>query len=225
MTISVTDLGIGVSTAGTTVPLTVTVPAKSLICVFAAEINGTGSFGGSIGDGGANTYTTIAQVFNNGDSSKGWGLLSYVWNSVALTAATLVYNKKTSGTNAALAAFYATGIQNVSDPLDALVTATAVGSSSSPSVTSGTPFANGELIVSAVCSFGVLTDSFTQDPAYASPFDFAHGNAAILAGGNLVDPGLTAKTFAPTITSRPWAAFIVGFKPVPILGSRGYIFG
>lgn len=224
MTVAVVDLGSHGDVAGATAALTVTVPAKSLICVFASDFNSTG-FGGSIGDGGHNTYTTIAQKFNNNSSANGYGIFAYAWNSVALTGATLAYTKKASGTNAAIAAFYATGIQTLFDPLDSGVTATTTGSSTTPSVTSGVAAVPGELIVGAICEHGATSDTFSQDASFSSPFDFNNSTVAVQAGGFLINISTAAQTYNTIITNRPWAAFIAGFKPVPFIGNRGYIFG
>jgi hypothetical protein len=224
MAISVVSLGSTSSSTGATLTLTVTVPAGALI--FVAIHEKTTTAGGTVGDGGTNSYTAINSANPNASTANGIGKNFYAWNAGALSAATLTYTKAGSGNSSSMSAFYATGIQTSADPLDAAVTATpTTGSSTTPSVTSGTPGAAGELMVGAVAWLGATTDTFTEDGAYATPPDSAFSFNTGVGGGNLVNAGSAAKTYAPTITSHPWAAFIYGFKAAPLTGPAIILMG
>lgn len=221
MTISVTDIGTNSNTSGATVAVTVGVggvPSGALIVVCICE-QGSSTVGGSVADTAGNTYASaVSQTLSPGATA--FMNVFYAFNASALVSTnTITYTKQTSGDRTAISAFYATGIQTSPDPLDGAVTASAKGSSSAPSVTSGTPGASGELFVGVVGVSGETTDTFTQDStngAYATPPTRVGTSGAgldpVVAGGNLVNSGSSAKTYAPSITSRAWGDVIVGFK-------------
>jgi hypothetical protein len=97
--------------------------------------------------------------------------------------------------------------------LDTAVTATNTGTNSTPTVTSGTASMRGNLY------FGICANdssrTFTQDAGngWASPpSDTGVNNAINLAGGNKTSTGITAQTFAPTLSgSTPWNVAIFAF--------------
>lgn len=214
MAIVVTNIGTIQQAAGASAAVTVPasgVPAGALVIVIAGEDSLTP--GGSVADTAGNTYSVGASKAN----VSGFGRIFYAWNVAALVSGnSITYTKQTSGDKVAVSACYATGIQTTSDPIDGAFTATASGSSTSPSVTSGTAAVSGELVVGASVALGRDIDTFTQDAAYSTPPTAINNAGAgsvnpLVAGGNLVNAGTGAKTYAPTITSRPWSALIVAF--------------
>lgn len=210
MAVSVTDIGAAGDTPNPTVAISsVTVPAGSLIVIFIEEAIAT--VGGTVSDG-SNTYTKAA---SKSQAGVVFGAFYYAWNSLALSGATITYTKENSGVATTMAAFYATGIQTASDPLDAAVTATAGGVSATPSVTSGTPGTSGELFVGCT-GRNAGAETFTQDStngSYAAPPDAFAIAVSGVGGGFLVNAGSSAKTYAPTISSsRTWVDIIIGFK-------------
>lgn len=215
--ISVTNIGTNSNSAGATVAITVPVggvPSGALIC-FAVDEN-SGAAGGSVADTSGNTYNLVSTVgLNNDIASNGFGRFYYVQNATALSSGnSITWTKQVSGNQASVSAFYATGVATAS-ALDASVTATAFGSSTTPTVTSGTPGQAGELFVGALWSKAGGT--FTQDSgnSWAIPFNQGGATAATqVNGGNQVNAGSGTKTFAPTLSSSvPWSTGVWGFKP------------
>ena len=219
MAISVTTIGQNTDSAGATVAITVGVggvPSGALIFACNHEQTNTAS-DGSIADTGSNTYTKISRLNPNASSNSGFGITWYVKNCAALVNTnTITYTKQTSGNKTAFSAFYATGIDTTA-PLDTAVTATATGSSATPTATSGTPGVSGELFAAAIVAVGMNTFSQDTGHSWASPLDTAStgttaGNASVV-GGNQVNAGTGTIIYAPTWSgSRAWAEFIHGFK-------------
>lgn len=225
MAISVATLGTVQDATGTgaTLALSTTnaVSAGALIFVLIGEgNNAVYSAGGSVTDAAGNTYTEIAhgQINPSGD----FGQIFYAKNAAALTAGqNITFTKQTSGDRAWVSALTATGIDTTA-PLDTAVTTTpTTGSSTTPSITSGTPSVAGELFIGAVAS-QQNTQLFTQDTGngWGAPPDaigFTASNLgsafACIGGGNQVNAGTGTKTYAPTFSvGCRWAAFICGFK-------------
>src|SRR5215831_9108001 len=223
MAIGVTNIGNIGNTSATAQLTGVTVPAGSLIIACTSEVVSASS-GGSISDSASNAYTRLVSGNNTtGGASQGFGAIYYAWNSAAISSGTLTYTKLGSN-KGGLSAFYATGANAAADPVDASVTQTATGNTATaqPNVTGGAPAVSGELIVGVVQWAGGTTDTFTQDIAhgFAAPPAYEHGSAADnIAGGTLVNSGTGTSTFAPTTNSasKGWIAFVVGFKPVPLV--------
>ncbi len=224
MAIAVTTIGTAIDNVGSGATLAITVPgggvpSGALIVVAAGEgLLASYSTGGSMTDTAGNTYTQITHTnIPVGDFAE----VFYAKNVTALSSGnSITFTKQTSGDEAVLSAFYATGI-DTSGPLDTAVTATATGTSSTPSVTSGTPAIAGELFVACLISQS-NTQTYTQDSGngWAAPFDTngfdgtnLGSNVVWVAGGNQVNSGTGTKTFAPTMSILArWAAIVVGFK-------------
>jgi hypothetical protein len=202
-----TSIGTGSSSSGATCTIaSVTVPAGALIVVLVTENAGTI---GTTADGTNGAYTAASSGNFNGAADVGG--VFYFQNSAALSGATITYTKHTSGNSVAMSAFYVTGIATAS-ALDVSVTATATGSSTMPSVASGTPGALNELIVGAM--FCVGAPSYGQSPCFATPPNsIAISTTLTAAGGVMVGTLGQPVTFAPTLgTSEAWLAITVGFK-------------
>jgi hypothetical protein len=213
----VTNIGTNNTTTGATVTLTgVTVPAASLIVVVVSDSSATAP-GGSVSDG-ANTYTAAGGRNPNNITGNGF-LNTFFALNASLTSGTITYTKQTSGEVASISAIYASNIAT-SSALDVAVTATAVGSSTAPTVTSGTPGVSGELLIGGLAiSPAVGTGTMTQDAGngWAFPPNYRIGGAAGIfqgvGGGNQVNAGTGTKSFAPTLSaSAPWAVNVLGFK-------------
>jgi hypothetical protein len=218
--ITVNDLGVASSIPGATVTLVISVPAGALICVAVNEA--TSIAAGTCADGTNGAYTLSSSVQLN----AGTGILQifHFFNSAALTSATITYTKNVSGRTALISAFYATGIQTSSDPLDAAVTATAQSASQTPTVTSGTPAVAGELIVGV---YGSATAPGTQtqpaNTAFNPPFTLVSSTLNIF-GGHLNVNGTLPVVYNPTAGNAVNNALIVlGFKPAvtPSIGWYG----
>lgn len=221
MAVVVTSLGQSANTSGATLTLgSITVPSGSLIVVCIADKSSATPPAGSLSDGGTNAYATAASRVLNGAAANGFGEILYAYNSVALSGATFTYTKAVSGSRAAISAFYATGIQTGSDPLDSAATQTATGASNAPTVTSGVPTVAGDLFVGVIARTGAA-GAFTQDSgsAWATPpveaISGTNGTTdARIDGGTFVNAVASALTYAPTFagTAVGWAELIVAFK-------------
>lgn len=110
--------------------------------------------------------------------------------------------------------FHVEGVKKTA-ALDLAVSA--FGNSASPSVASGTPAEAGELFIAVACRRSAANpDVFTPDSEFSTPPGSAARNSNIrINGGYLIEAGLNAHTFDPTITSRPWTALIASFKAEP----------
>lgn len=188
------------------------VPAGSLICVAVDERATVGN--PSCADAATNTYT---RILSEVATSRGQLDLFYAWNASALTAGQTITVTKAGNDAIAVSAFYATGIQTSSDPHDSAVDAVATGSTTTPSVTSGTPSASGDLFVALLAQTN--TSTFTQDTTHGwlspPPIEANPGGTspAQLDGGTQINSGTGTITFAPTITSATqWAIGVTAFK-------------
>lgn len=214
MAIAITNIGIGSNLAGSTATRAIPaggVPAGALLICCIADASPSLLGGGSISDT-INTYTAVTAVANNGSILNGFGQLFYAENVTALTSAnTITYTKAVTGNRATIDALYATGIVS-SGSLDTAVTATTTGSSTTPSVTSGTPALAGELFL-AFATVNVAS-AYTQDTGHSWATPPTASNAQIsIGGGTQVNAGSSPITFAPTWgTTGAWAAFVYGFK-------------
>lgn len=169
---------------------------------------------GTIADSGGNSpYTfSTSKAFNSLSTNGGLFFVRAKNITTALNNGdTIVWTAPGGVTIAAVTAFYAVGLADQS--ID--VSNSAAGSSTTPSVTSPTPTAGGELFI-GLAGGKTLVSSFTQDStnaAWASP----PGQVSIVApvlGGGWVFGGAGAMTYAPTLgTSDLWAAVIVALVP------------
>jgi hypothetical protein len=201
------------------------VPAGALIVVVVTQLTAATAVNGTMTDnaaGGANSYTVGASNIVD-IVGVAWvrGIIFYAYNVNALASGKVITYTPTGGSvNSAMSAFYVTGEQTSSAPLDASVTAVASNiGNTQPTVTSGTPGVSGELFVGAVLQGIVGTLSFTQDAAngWAVPPNEADDTtSALAAGGNQINAGTGTKTFAPTLgsgtPSNGVVSLIVGFK-------------
>src|SRR6266702_348024 len=207
--VDLVSLGTNSNTTGATLAITIGaagVPAGSLIIVCVADAS-ISVPAGSMTDSVPNTYTSAVSADNNNVTTNGAGEIWYAFNISALVNTnTITYTKAVTGSGCAMAAFYANGMQISADPHDTAVKASATGSSTTPSVTSGTPAISGELIIAMVSSTARGNDTFTQDStngAYVTPPVRVAASAtsaiACAAGGTLINAGSAAKTYAPTL--------------------------
>lgn len=208
MAIAVTFVGNTPVASGNAAVTGITVPAGSLIFVETEDKSNSAS-DGTLSDGGVNTYVKIARANLNGAQANGNLIAWYVKNCNALSGATLTFTPAIAGPNY-VGLIYATGIDTVA-PLDTAVTASATGSSTTPSATSGTPAVSGELFVGSVAG---TTGAFTDDGAWASQ----NGSGTATVGVRCYDAyqvnaGAGTLTYAPTFSlSNNWADIVVGFK-------------
>lgn len=222
MAISVTNIGSAGATSGSNATITVGaggVPGASLLCAGTSNrVNNAGY--GTIADTPGNAYTQVTGDALAASQANGRGQLTYKENCTALTSGnTITYTPPANGANC-ISAFYATGVATTGS-LDTAVTAKATGTSTSPTVTSGTPTVAGELFVGLLCGFG-NSGTFTQaTPTWATPFNegtsgTASGNARV-NGANQVNSAKSTLTYNPgTSVSTQYVDIIAGFKPAVV---------
>lgn len=185
------------------------------------------------------TYTLAGTAqFNNNIIANGFGQNFFVPGAAALVSGNnITYTKSVTGSRTGAIFTYVTGLDTTGAVLDTAVTATATGTGTSPSVTSGIPTIVGELFIGCITASDITSTAivFTQDTGngWAAPPNAASvtgvGPPAFSlreAGGNQVNSGIGALTFAPTLgSSLPWAAFVFGFKApatnVTLVGATG----
>ncbi len=232
MAISVTNIGTNNGKAVTTLSITVPVggvPSGALIVVGQSV---TANALATPTDSASNTYQSPASLAIT--LSK----VAFCFNCAALVSGNIITVNTGVSQAEALSAFYATGIQTSSNPLDA--TGNNSGSSVSPTVTTsaggsdaaGTTSVTGELIVGYLGINGPIGGTFTQDSTneggFATPFvrDGTTGaggtSNAVAAGGNVVWNSIGKPTYAPTITTAPWQVFIATFKPASTIVNNGW---
>lgn len=214
MAIVVTNVGQNSNTAGPTCAVTVPgggIPAGSLIIALATERDVTDAQAWAIIDTAVNTYTSPSGGLQFSFSGNhGWTTAWYVQNSLALSAGdTISYTKSVSGDQTALSVIYATGIAT-SGALDAAVTSTASGNSTTPSTTSGAPVTAGELFIGSVGSLNA-GGVFTQAGGWTTIAEAASATVRINGGYQIVASG--AQTYNPTFGGVDrWGEIIIGFK-------------
>jgi len=215
MPLSVTNIGsntgVAVNTVAVTVPAGgVPVGALIVVCVSDNSVSGTGGLN-AVADTGGNVYTSAVQANNNNAAANGCGIM-YTANvtKALVNTNTITYTLGTATSSAAVAAFYIKGAPTLIEAKNS-----ATGSSTTPSVTSGTPSVAGDLFIGMV-SATTLVSSFTQDStnaAWASPPGQVSIAAPPLGGGNVVNAGAGTRTYAPTFgTTDTWAALIMGVQ-------------
>lgn len=212
MAIAVTSIGTASATVGNNATITVGaggVPAGCLIYI-AGHDGASAAADSTVADTAGNTYVKIDRQNLNNVANARNVICHYVKNAAALVNTnTIVFTPGAGGVNSA-SALYATGIDTTA-PLDTAVTAKAGGSSTTPSVTSGTPGVSGELFVAALAwASGTLTD----DATWAHPPDANTTQAAaMISGGDQVNAGTGTKTYAPSSSmSGIWGTIVAGFK-------------
>lgn len=215
------------------------VPAGALILV--AERDDSATVGNrTCIDSKGNVYTRIGQVALNGNTGNGATAMFYAWNCIALTATDTitVASPGTAEIIQMTACYCGSGVLNLADPNDTVVTATNSGVSTTPTVTSGTPGQSNELFVASLGT-GITEASdlegFNQDTTHGwvTPFNRRFNSDGTrggqIVGGNQVNTGTGAKTFSPTInTSMNWGTIVTGFYPstdINLIHTQGDVIG
>lgn len=222
---TLTSIGTNSGSTGATLAIASTsaaVAAHGTILVCVAEDN-TAGIGGSVADAVGNTYVPITGKALNNANTNGFVRAFVATDVIALPIhSAITYTRQTSGVNAVIDATQVTGFTGVAT-LDSAVTATASGTGTSISVTSGAPSVANELMVGIV---GSQSTSFGQEAsplAWSAPPSDTNSTVSHLSGGNRINTGTSAMTYAPTQTSSVWAAIIIGFKGV--VSNKGRFFG
>jgi hypothetical protein len=212
MTISVTNIGTAQNQGGS---LTITVggggvPAGSLIFVSVMASGGTSL--DNVTDSASRTYTQI-QTQSFSGVGRGAGQTVYLANVSLPNGGTINYANGDNN-NVCMTACYATGIAPF--PLDTAVTAKSTFSTtSSPTVTGGTPTHSGELVIGVVWTSSA-TATISSQGSFSTPPNFISvSGAASTGGGNLVNAGIGTETYNPTLSaSVNCAVCIQAFAPV-----------
>lgn len=211
--VSIVDLGGQGAGGGGAASVTVGsggIPAGSTIVVLGNSSAGNFS-GTAVTDTAGNTYVL------KGSSSYSAGSLAAIWvvqNCSALVSGNTITVHVPVG-QLSIAALALVGVPASS--LD-LTTTPTVGTSSTPSITSGTPTMAGEIFVAGLAYVAVSpTTTFTQAAGWSTPFDSitASGVVQNLAGGSRIQTGSAAPfTYAPSLSaSNKWGLFLLTFKP------------
>lgn len=195
--------GHGAAGAGaTTIAVTVTIPAGSLIIVTAAaSSNVTLS---SVDDGGINTYA----VDDNGTGNPCSGVAS-VANCVALSGATVTATFSASAATRSIAVYAVTNMA-LASPLDRKASAT--GTSTTPSATTAATTVNNTVVVGVLATTGLT--SFTEDANFTGDDGIQSGSARTQVSHKTVNPTTTgAQTYAPTLgSSVTWRDLVAAYK-------------
>jgi hypothetical protein len=202
---AVTNIGTGAGAASATiiVPIVANQISPAVVVVAAWDLGGTPTTG-AVTDTRGNTYTRFLTL---------GGLAVYVSNNSKgiLNTNNITYTKVDGVSAAELTACYSVNTSGFF--LDTVVTATNTGASATPTVTSGTATMRGNLYFGICANAGSRT--FAQDVGNgwaAPPTDTTVNNAINLAGGSKTSTGITAQTFAPTLSgSSPWNVAIFAF--------------
>ena len=226
--ISQVDIGTNSNAAGATLTITsnYTFPAGAFGVALVTEAGSTTA--GTLADG-TNTYTLASSQTVNG---TGIGMIFICPNMSAMTNGTLTYTKHTTGTQASIAAFYATGLSASagSGALDSTVTTTLSSASASPSLTSGAASVAGELIIAGCfVNNGAASLTYTQaatltwSPVAGPPDNVNTQKNAQVAGGALICYGKGTTLYNPTLSGAPTgvALITIGIRPASTL-SNGY---
>lgn len=204
------------------------VPSGSLIVVCIQDTT-VGAATGSVADTAGNTYTLIASKSPNNSSTNGAAQMFYAWNSSALSSGnSITYTGTDASRSKSISAFYATGIQTSSDPLDTAVTVTGSSAVASPSaLVSGTPAVAGELFVACLGRNNPTGAVFSQDTTHgwATPPNAASEGSGSphsgINGGSQVNAGTSTISWQPTFnTGANSGSIVAGFKPDTGGGSR-----
>jgi hypothetical protein len=191
----------------------VTVPAGSLIVILVHENNGTGSIAGTVTDTASNTYHLAGSI-------EGFGghffQIFYAYNVNALSSQSINYASHYASfllVDIEIVGMYVSGEKTISDPFDSSSFATASAATSSPSVTSGTPAATGELFVGATVLIGA-TPTLTQSSGWsAPPNEYKLTSVVDILCGTKVNAGGSAQTYNPTSPgSYEFLTLIASFK-------------
>lgn len=219
MAISVTGIATGTGgVSSTTFSITVPaggVPSGALLLAFLSSASASGT--PTISDTASNSFTSFGLQYGNGIAANGYAQPWYAKNCNALSSGnTIVFTYVANFGGASGSAIYATGIDTTA-PLDTSVTATAGGSSTTPSVTSGTPGVAGELFVSWVFLKnlnGLTTATNDTGHGWTAPFSKVAGGAySHHYAGYQINSGSSAITYAPTFSvTGTWATGVAGFK-------------
>ena len=206
---------------GTAAITGVSIPPGSLIVVGIGDGTPSISNSGSVTDSAGNSYTSKV---SEGDTTNGYGSIFVINSPNATTVSSITYTSAGGVAPCVIAALYLTGAAT-SSPVDAAVTAAAQSGSGTPSVTSGVPSVVNEFFVAWTTSSS--NGTFVQDTTdgWVSTYGLSTGvrsttgtgDNTIGGGGSQQVAGLTAKTFAPTGFSAPWAAMVLGIKPAGLL--------
>lgn len=193
--------------------LSTNVPAGSLIRVAAFGGQSTGA--GTVSDTAGNSYTLRTSAHPNGVTADGTLQLFECPNCLALSSGnTIKYTTGSGSSNIFLECAYATGVAT-SSPNDSGATNTATGSSTTPSVTSGSPAQSGEVFFATVMFFANVA-SPTQPSGWTGLTTESNGTVnETLTSGYIVNAGTGTETYNPTglTPSSFWAALIVAYKP------------
>lgn len=214
MAFTVTEIDFNTTTTSSGT-VSVTVPAGGvssgslIICLGEEDISNNI---GTVTDSASNTYKKI-----NSKTAAGSAVTTamfFAQNCTALSSGqTITLTLSSSTHTGGMNCFYVQGAatSNANDPS---TNNSATGSSSNPSVTSGTMSEQNELFIGYLY-FGSVTAHWTQDSvngAWAAPPNDT-GGSNFIVGGNLVKSSVGTQKYNPTISAvKTFTISIAGFR-------------
>lgn len=190
---------------GSTTVVTVanSVPANALIVVASSETSVAVS--GTVTDSNGNSYSSGAQPFGG---ATGFTKLSFATaNAVLNKGVTITFTLGQASKNAVVAAYYARGF-STTDTSGGIS-----GTSTTPSVMTGTPSQANELFVAAIGGPTTIA-SFTQDATWSPLPKEVSLIAPYLAVAAVINPQAIALTYTPVLgTSVRWGIGVFSFTP------------
>jgi hypothetical protein len=204
-------------------PVVNPIAANSTIVVVVAVASPYQVSGGyTVTDNSGNNYKAAAAFFRFGQTEAiiGWLGFFYCQNARRVAGGTnITFNANVQQpASTAIAAFWATGLTTLVDPLATIRTAN--GAAGRPTITSTLSMTSGDLMagVCAVCTWPANTTYHEDTTAkWASPpfQKIATADAQVgIAGATVINPNGTAGvTWSPNVTANSfWIAILAGFK-------------
>jgi hypothetical protein len=216
MAFSITAIATNTNTTGATRTNSVPVggvPLGSLVVTTTNDASNAAPGAGSVADAGGNTYTFQKGAAINGSNANGTINFFTAPVTTALTSGQLItYTKGVSGSAVLVNSVYVTG-QDPTTPVDAAACASATGSSTTPSVTSGTPAVSTSFFMGAMGT-DVVGATITQ-PGGSWTSYFNNTSTREGSGASLTGSGTATQTYNPTFASaHNWAAIILVISPL-----------
>ncbi len=229
---SVTGLGANGNTqTGTVGPSmttgSVTIPANALGLIGGVARKTAAGDTLAIADSAGNNWTVLPQCASVSGSTTNIAFLAYFrYGGTGLTSGTITATFSANlAAGAAMSASYATGGQL--SPVEDTAVRASPGSpnsnSTTPTITSGTPTAPGDLIFGVVARHGTATGfSLTPDAGNGSVALGATGNSNVVEGTwYAINPTTATLTNTPTMNSATWTQCLTGFFVNPPTGTGG----
>ena len=156
------------------------------------------------------TYTRVVDLHLNNTDSNGVGVLDVFYGVPSAPGGTYTVTFTLSATGVDITLNYAIFTGGAATPYDSAVLATAAGTGTTLSVTSGTPSEAGELFIAAHADAGG-GQTFTKDAAWTQLDQSSNVNPQFTQ--YIINTGTSSDVAGCTSSSsETWASAVVGFK-------------